>query len=135
MNDRRLLTIQKQDNYEKGNAVLNKVCVYDLTSSFICDINFDIKANIIDIYQMPDDYIIFFPGLNSVSYATIGKIKKNSIINIFECDIYCTKHSDNFIDDMLVSSKINKVNNLFFIERLGGFDVYSYKEGKIEKDF
>ena len=135
MHDRRLLTIQEQDNYEKGNAVLNKVCVYDLTSSFICDINFDIKANIIDIYQMPDDYIIFFPGLISVSYATIGKIKKNSIINIFECDIYCTKHSDNFIDDMLVSSKIDKVNNLFFIERLGGFDVYSYKEGKIEKDF
>ena len=135
LHDRRLLTIQEQDNYEKGNAVLNKVCVYDLTSSFICDINFDIKANIIDIYQMPDDYIIFFPGLISVSYATIGKIKKNSIINIFECDIYCTKHSDNFIDDMLVSSKINKVNNLFFIERLGGFDVYSYKEGKIEKDF
>ena len=80
-------------------------------------LNTDIKANIIDIYQMPDDYIIFFPGLISVSYATIGKIKKNSIINIFECDIYCTKHSDNFIDDMLVSSKINKVNNLFFIER------------------
>ena len=135
MHDRRLLTIQEQKNYENGNEFLNNVCVYDLTSSIICDINFDINSTIIDVYQMHDDNIIFFIGLISVSSALIGKIKKKSIIQIFECDINCTKHLDNGIEDLIITSKINKVNNLFFIERLGGFDVYSYKEGKIEKYF
>ena len=136
MHDRRILTIQEKDNYENGMEILNKVCVYDLTNSIICDINFDINAYVYDIYQMHDDNIVFFAGKIQVGYALICKIKKkNCMIKLFECEINCTKNLDDHLEDMFISIEVNKVNNLFIIEKLGGFDVYSYKEGKIEKDY
>lgn len=79
MHDRRILTIQEQDNYENGMEILNKVCVYDLTNSIICDFNFDINATVYDIYQMHDDNIVFFAGKIQVGYALICKIKKKIV--------------------------------------------------------
>ena len=135
LHDRRLLTVQNQMNFEDQKHSLSKFCVYDLTNSTVCDISDNIGSITIEIFQMKDDNITIFLGLNSINYMVICKIKKKSIVIIFECNINSTKHLENGIEDLFISSKVYNINNSFFIERLGGFDVYSYKECKIEKDF
>jgi len=90
LNDRRLLIHQKYRNDQ--NDLINRIGVYDLSSSMICDINYDLKGEISKIFQINDNNIIIYIECYFASLLKIFKIKKKSIEEIYsaECgfDIY-----------------------------------------------
>ena len=97
LHDSRLLVLQNYKN-EKGDTI-SKVCIYDLSDSAICDINYDSDKPICEIFQMSDDNII----ITGVFAINIFKIKKKYLEEIKSVGINGSENIFKiFIDKILV---------------------------------
>ena len=122
LHDRRVLTHQIYKD-EIGNE-FSKIFIYDLSSTIICDINYDSENKIKYIYQMKDDNILIITKVIILEDVKVFKIKKKSIEEIY-------------------SSKYRGGQNLFellndkFLTKVGieeDIYIYSYENGKLNQE-
>ena len=126
LNDRRVLLYH---NYKEGKEYINKICVYDLTNGFNCDIDYeldrykefeDVPTYVSNIYQMNDGNVIIVHDKEIKIFKIREKTFEKLQIFSFEETSYAYK----------IFGKKFLIKNLF--EKDCRF--YKYEKGKLEYD-